>query len=487
MRLIFFPILILIFIHPAVESWAENTERAPLVLGKGEQRWLRIPGLKRYSLGSGAIRVIPAPSSKGQKGADSEALLLKAVRPGHSDLWVWKADGSSEHRSVRVEATAAVDLPAPLARALGSLDETEVLIAGSGVVLRGEIQTIAELARLHALALGFPKEVHDETEPSDQLVAQAVQRIQSWISGSSYRSQLILENTGRRIFVRGSFERPEQATAATKTLRALYPAAVLDLDSMPDTAPTVHFRVFLLELKKSRFHHLGLSWPALQEGAFKVTSAGITNALALDVALNALEGDGAARVLSNPELVVRAPGEAELFAGGELPIRTHNQFNSQVSWKNYGLALKLKVSHSSGQRVRLEIFTEVSHLDPSIAQHDIPGLQANRMKTQVDARYGTPLLLSGLLQQGTREHARGLPFLRQIPILGLLFGSEDYLNERSELVAILLPSASPPHAPLERVSRWLPRGPMPPPREWISPERERALRESTEWPWNALK
>jgi pilus assembly protein CpaC len=138
--------------------------------------------------------------------------------------------------------------------------------------------------------------------------------------------------------------------------------------------------------------------------------------------------------------------------------------------------------------------TEVSHLDPKISSDPIPGVQSNRMKTQVDARFGSPLLLSGLLQEGTREQARGLPFLRQIPILGLLFGSEDYLNERSELVAVLLPSSEPPSAPMQKFASRSdanippqPTGPVPLPRDWVSPERERELRASGDFPWNALQ
>ena len=210
--------------------------------------------------------------------------------------------------------------------------------------------------------------------------------------------------------------------------------------------------------------------------------------LQLDVALQALEGEGSARILSSPELVVRAPGEAELFAGGEIPIETSSAYASNVTWKNFGLSLKLNVTATTAEKVRLDIFTEVSHLDQSISSNSkIPGLQANRMKTQVDARYGVPLLLSGLLQQGTRESARGLPLLRQIPVLGLLFGSDDYLNERSELVAILLPSSSPPPAPLSKIMRYAPKGLLPPPRTWISPEDEKRLRSSNEYPWNALQ
>jgi Flp pilus assembly secretin CpaC len=218
-----------------------------------------------------------------------------------------------------------------------------------------------------------------------------------------------------------------------------------------------------------------------------VTSSLIQDSLALDLALSALEGDGSLKVLSNPELVVRAPGEAELFAGGEIPIRTRSQFSSNVNWKAFGLTLKLKVAQSSGERVRLEIFTEVSHLDSAISQGDIPGVQANRMKTEVDARYGTPLLLSGLLQQNMREQLKGLPVLRRIPIFGALFGSEDYVRERSELVAILLPASAPPSHAMGRLARSTPRGLVPPPRHWLSPDYERSLRASENWPWNALQ
>jgi Flp pilus assembly secretin CpaC len=210
--------------------------------------------------------------------------------------------------------------------------------------------------------------------------------------------------------------------------------------------------------------------------------------LQLDLTLQALEGEGSVRILSSPELVVRAPGEAELFSGGEIPIQATSAYYSSVTWKNFGLSLKLNVTHTTAEKVRLDIFTEVSHLDTSISSVDkVPGIQSNRMKTQVDARYGVPLLLSGLLQHGMRENARGLPFLRQIPVLGMLFGSDDYLNERSELVAILLPSSVPPPPPLGKIIRYAPKGMLPPPRNWISPEDERRLKSSSDYPWNALQ
>jgi len=479
-RLIFLIFSVLtLFALIADPHLARAEERAPLLLGAGEQRVLHIQGIQKYSIGGTAIHA---------HLIGSDQILVKGVTPGLSDLWLWHPDGSSAHQTVRVEKTIGAELKPGLERALGGLQEVEVLIAGTGVIVRGQIDSRAEATRMEALIRGWPTDIHDETEIAEALLDEAQDQLSAWIQRSHNSTRLRIERIDGLLWVRGSIEQPGERSAAERQIRNIFPLTQTEIDSLPDAAPTIHFRVFLLELKRSRFHTLGLSWPAAVEGAFRVTSGAVQDMLQLDVALQALEGEGSARILSSPELVVRAPGEAELFAGGEIPIETSSAYASNVTWKNFGLSLKLNVTATTAEKVRLDIFTEVSHLDQSISSNSkIPGLQANRMKTQVDARYGVPLLLSGLLQQGTRESARGLPLLRQIPVLGLLFGSDDYLNERSELVAILLPSSSPPPAPLSKIMRYAPKGLLPPPRTWISPEDEKRLRSSNEYPWNALQ
>jgi Flp pilus assembly secretin CpaC len=227
--------------------------------------------------------------------------------------------------------------------------------------------------------------------------------------------------------------------------RSLYPLIELYLDSLPDDSPTLYFKVQLLEMKKSRLQRLGVSWPdALSTSSFTTHLSGIRSPSELEFTLHALELEGSLRVLSRPEIAVRTPGEAELFAGGELPLRVRSRFGEQVQWKRFGLTLQLKAAARAGPRVRLEITTEVSHLDESIAVGEVPGLQTNRLKTQVDAEIERPLMLSGLLQEGIRSQAKGLPALRKIPVLGSLFGSEDFMNDRSELVAVLIPYDRPP-------------------------------------------
>lgn len=424
-------ILGVLFPFPA---WT-SVEGPPIVLAPGEQRLIPTVGLERYSLGSDVVRALPPK--------DGDHLLVKGVKPGRSDLWFWKKDGSAEHRVIRVDPIPAEVSP-PLLQGLSQLNETEVFFAGNTATLRGTVRTAREMATIQSLVSAFAKEIRDETELSENLLNAGHQTLQDWLRNSAFSGRLRLDRMEGQLYLTGSVEKPMDEAAVIKKAKSLFPAVHVRIEVLPDDSPTVHFKVFLLELKRNRFGSFGLRWPSGQEGAFRVSSAGVESFLQLDIALQTLEGDGSLKVLSNPELVVRAPGEAELFSGGELPIHAKSQYYSSVTWKNFGLGLKLKVTHKAGDRVRLDISTEVSELDPTITGNDIPGIQANRMKTQVDARFGVPLFLSGLLQSSTRKHARGLPALRSLPILGALFGSEDYLNEKSELVAILLPSAAPP-------------------------------------------
>jgi hypothetical protein len=349
---------------------------------------------------------------------------------------------------------------------------------------------------VRGLAENFPNEIKDQTDLSLELLTEGKKRLENWIQSSGLSDRLRMETIAGTLWIRGEIQTQSVSRVPSlltdpfkleKQLKSIFPAVQIEILSLPDQSPTLFFRVFLLELRRNRFQNLGLTWPGNVERAFQVTHAGIQDLVQLDLKLQQLEGTGDAKILSQPELVVRAPGEAELFAGGELPIRLKSKLQNTVIWKDYGLTLKLKVTHTAGSKIRLEIFTEVSHLDFQNGLDEIPGIQANRMKTQVDAQFKNPLLLSGLLKQWVRKDARGLPFLRQIPVLGLLFGSQDYLQERSELVAILYPYAAPPETYPGNTTRYLPKGPLPPPETWISPSEERLLRESKEYPWNALQ
>ncbi len=492
--------LVVIFVVMPTDTWAKvktspkslngasvDLERPPVILSQGEQRFISVPRMKRYSIGSSILRALPNP------GGLKNALLVKAVQPGLTDLVVWNSDGVTEHRSIEVRSWKKGPLT-ELEKRLSHLNEVEVWITGDPekgkvvYLIQGEVRSRSEGVKIAALAAAYPNQVRTQLSLSHELYTEGEREVKNWIDKSRWKDDLELTAAPetKTLTVRGGLPDPKTRTNVNLALLKVFPLLEIETDSLPDRDPTIHFKVFLLELRKNKSRALGFDFAGVIPNALRVSSMGIQTAISLEAAINALENDGSARVLSRPELVVRAPGEAELFAGGEVPIESRTLHTSRVDWKSFGLLLKLKVQSASGKKVRADIQTEVSHLDPKIAIEKIPGIQSNRMKTQVDATFGKPLLLSGLLQEGVKKAARGLPFLKDIPVLGLLFGSQEYLEDRSELVAVLLPSRNVPEAPLRAIGYDHPSGPSPLPRNWMSPMEEMEIRSSPNYPFNAF-
>ncbi|MGE0616085.1 MAG: pilus assembly protein N-terminal domain-containing protein [Bacteriovoracia bacterium] len=465
-----------LFIHPS-QATPEAIERAPLFIGENEQRVLHLPGLKRFALGSNRVRMTALPS-------DRDTFLLKGVSVGATDLWVWRKAGPPEHWPIQVEKWTA---PKEILRAVSQLREVEVIPVGGQAVLRGTIHTPGEASRVQALRREFPQHITDETTIDPEWLMRAKAELEAWKKRLPARVELELEPVDDQLWLRGAVSEPSLRGSLETQARRIFPPVQLDLEALPSPSKTIYFRVFLLEVKRQEFQSLGLGWPGAQEGFVRFAPGAWNTNFDFSLRLQALSQTGGVKVLSNPEILVRAPGEAELFTGGEVPLRQQNHYMFKVEYRPFGLILKLKVTHFTSTTVRFDISTEVSQLDAQIGQDQIPGFQANRMKTQIDAKFGHPLMLCGLLHESMRRRVQGLQVLKDIPVLGKLFGSEDYQSERSELVAVVIPNSRPPTAPTERLGLHLPRGPVPPPRNWISPREEAHLRRSPNFPWNALE
>jgi pilus assembly protein CpaC len=278
--------------------------------------------------------------------------------------------------------------------------------------------------------------------------------------------------------VEGSVTSEAEREQVFRKIRRIQPLTRILLAIGKDSDPTLHFKIFLLETRKDLSGSVGIPWPA----EFSKSSP----LRPLELLFRALSEKGTVRILSSPELSVKCPGKAELFAGGEIPIRQRNRFNETVQWKNVGLSLRLDVLEFKKDRIRLSIETELSHLASELQNDQIPGLRSNRIRTEVEGALDRPLLLSGLLQEDLREQARGFPGLSSVPVLGSLFGSSDFQDRKTELSAVLLPQGSPAASPMKSIDPGAPDGWIPPFRNRIPAFELEQLRKSAEFPWNVL-
>jgi pilus assembly protein CpaC len=152
------------------------------------------------------------------------------------------------------------------------------------------------------------------------------------------------------------------------------------------------------------------------------------------------------RVLAEPTLSAISGESAEFLAGGEFPVRVgFDQTTGSViiEFKEFGVGLAFTPVVHSGGRMTLKVRTEVSELAAesavAVGPLVVPGLNTRRADTTVELPSGGSLVLAGLIQHDTKQAISGVPGLKDIPVLGTLFRSRDYLNHETELVVIATP------------------------------------------------
>ena len=94
-------------------------------------------------------------------------------------------------------------------------------------------------------------------------------------------------------------------------------------------------------------------------------------------------------------------------------------------------------------RISLHVATEVSELNTqnsvTVSGITVPGLTVRRAETMAEIPSGGTLVMAGMIEDETKQSISGLPGLMEVPILGTLFKSRDYLNNRTELVVLVTP------------------------------------------------
>jgi len=161
--------------------------------------------------------------------------------------------------------------------------------------------------------------------------------------------------------------------------------------------------------------------------------------------LDALDQEGLVTTLAEPNLTTMSGETASFLAGGEYPVPVPSSASNNISieYKSYGVSLDFTPTVLADNRISLKVRPEVSELDFSnaitIAGVSVPALTIRRLDTTVELASGQSFAIGGLLQSNTSDVLAMLPSLGQLPILGKLFSSKNYQNNKTELVIIITP------------------------------------------------
>ena len=180
-------------------------------------------------------------------------------------------------------------------------------------------------------------------------------------------------------------------------------------------------------------------------------SAGVDiGGLSIDATLRALERRSALRTLAEPTLTAMSGQEANFLAGGEFPVPTEVDENGRVSYtfKKFGVELTFTPTVKSNGIIGLVVNSRVSELSSeggfSAGGVTIPATKERQAKTTVELGAGQTLAIGGLIEDRVRQQISQFPGLGNIPILGALFRSRDFIHTQTELVILVTPYLAHP-------------------------------------------
>jgi len=174
-----------------------------------------------------------------------------------------------------------------------------------------------------------------------------------------------------------------------------------------------------------------------------------TNGSTITAALDALATITNVNVVSSPQLLVLNNRTARLQVGDQVPIATQSAVSvdnpeapivNSIEFRDTGVILEVTPRVNASGLVTLEIDQQVSDVIPTTTSDiDSPTIQQRQISSTVAVQDGETIALGGLIRDNLSDANSGVPILKDIPVLGVLFGTTNTDRRRTELLILLTP------------------------------------------------
>lgn len=169
------------------------------------------------------------------------------------------------------------------------------------------------------------------------------------------------------------------------------------------------------------------------------------------LSLKALEARTSVKVVSAPKLLVLNNQTAALQVGDQVPISTGSATNlnnsasivNTIEYRDTGVILKITPRVNASGVIQLDVSQEVSDVSNATTsaqtQQQSPTISTRRIATTVAVADNQVIALGGLFRDNTQNLRNGIPFVSRLPVVGGLFGSQQKVQKRTELIVLLKP------------------------------------------------
>jgi len=420
--------MVVLLVSLSAASQADNFR-----LFVGEMKTLSLPNIDRVAVGNGGLVSTSI--------MDNGELLVLAEKAGDTEIQIWLKDGAVvAHKFYIIPANTARNV-AEVRSIVGKVKGLSIRQVGSNIILKGDIS--------HKASAIIKKVSEVYTNVLDLTTATASDDLAGVFSNMP---DVKVRKTGAKLVISGDVTAEDKAYI--EAVKGSYPE-VVDLTNANATKPMVYMNVKITEFSNKGAEKLGIEWagsmvgPGLHLNTYNgeaynpdgVRDVTFGIASSLTSAINFAISSGEALLLASPTLSALSGSKAEFLAGGEFPIAVPDgEGGTTIEYKEYGIILNVKPDVDANGRIIASIETEVSSIDSSVTVNGAPGLKKRKTTTEVSLKQGQTFAISGLVNQDISKDISRFPFLSKMPVLGALFKSKNFANNRSDLIIFITPN-----------------------------------------------
>lgn len=160
--------------------------------------------------------------------------------------------------------------------------------------------------------------------------------------------------------------------------------------------------------------------------------------LTLDATLNAVEANKQGRIITAPKIVTLDNKKASIKQGVEWPyLERDSSGNATVKFKNIDLLLEVTPTVTPDDRILMKIF--ITKNDIGTITLGVPSLNINEAQTELLVNDSDTIVIGGIIKKNEQESESGWPGVKDIPLMGWLFKTQNDNTTNNELLIFITP------------------------------------------------
>lgn len=160
----------------------------------------------------------------------------------------------------------------------------------------------------------------------------------------------------------------------------------------------------------------------------------------LEAQLQMLEQNRKANIISNPRITTVENREARILVGQKIPLIVQDVAGNPVSQlQTIGIQLEVTPQLTDDNKIILDLHPEVSDLSTQATVQGGVIINTSEADTRVMVENGQTAVIGGLIRQNESTIRRGIPILKDVPIIGFFFRSENNVRQNRELIIFITP------------------------------------------------